>query len=94
MGTGMAFPWPLIRDAPLAIGHLVEDMQLGLDLAARRHAAAVLPDALRDAASSRCDRAGGAHASARAGSTAISSMIVSVGPRLLGARRCAGPAGG
>jgi cellulose synthase/poly-beta-1,6-N-acetylglucosamine synthase-like glycosyltransferase len=33
MGTGMAFPWPLLRDAPLASGHIVEDMQLGLDLA-------------------------------------------------------------
>lgn len=34
MGTGMAFPWALIRSAPLASGHLVEDLQLGLDLAA------------------------------------------------------------
>jgi cellulose synthase/poly-beta-1,6-N-acetylglucosamine synthase-like glycosyltransferase len=33
MGTGMAFPWPLIKAAPLASGHLVEDMQLGMDLA-------------------------------------------------------------
>jgi len=32
-GTGMAFPWPLIKDAPLASGNIVEDMQLGLDLA-------------------------------------------------------------
>ena len=34
MGTGMAFPWPMIRGAPLATGHIVEDMRLGLDLAA------------------------------------------------------------
>ena len=33
MGTGMAFPWPLIEAAPLASGHIVEDMCLGLDLA-------------------------------------------------------------
>ena len=33
MGTGMAFPWAAIRHADLASGHLVEDMQLGLDLA-------------------------------------------------------------
>ena len=33
MGTGMAFPWALISAAPLASGHLVEDLQLGLDLA-------------------------------------------------------------
>ena len=34
MGTGMAFPWALIRTAPLASGHTVEDLRLGLDLAA------------------------------------------------------------
>lgn len=34
MGTGMAFPWDVIRSAPLASGHLVEDLKLGLDLAA------------------------------------------------------------
>ena len=34
MGTGMAFPWTMLRAARLASGHLVEDMQLGLDLAA------------------------------------------------------------
>ena len=33
MGTGMIFPWDLIRSAPLASGHLVEDLKLGLDLA-------------------------------------------------------------
>ncbi len=34
MGTGMAFPWVQMVDAPLASGHIVEDLQLGLDLAA------------------------------------------------------------
>ena len=33
-GTGMAFPWAIVQRAPLASGDLVEDMQLGLDLAA------------------------------------------------------------
>ena len=37
MGTGMAFPWPVIARAPLASGHLVEDLQLGLALAAAGH---------------------------------------------------------
>ena len=32
MGTGMIFPWDVIRSAPLASGHLVEDLKLGLDL--------------------------------------------------------------
>ena len=34
MGSGMAFPWAMIAGAQLASGHIVEDMQLGLDLAA------------------------------------------------------------
>ena len=37
-GTGMAFPWPVIRKADLASGNIVEDMQLGLDLALAGHA--------------------------------------------------------
>lgn len=32
-GTGMAFPWPLFAQAPLANPSLVEDLALGLDLA-------------------------------------------------------------
>ena len=34
MGTGMAFPWPMIQQAELASGHIVEDLKLGLDFAA------------------------------------------------------------
>jgi cellulose synthase/poly-beta-1,6-N-acetylglucosamine synthase-like glycosyltransferase len=33
MGTGMAFPWPLISAAPLATRHIVEDVKLGVALA-------------------------------------------------------------
>jgi len=33
MGTGMAFPWPIVQGMDLASGHLVEDMKLGADLA-------------------------------------------------------------
>jgi cellulose synthase/poly-beta-1,6-N-acetylglucosamine synthase-like glycosyltransferase len=32
MGTGMAFPWDVIRSAELATGQAVEDLKLGLDL--------------------------------------------------------------
>jgi cellulose synthase/poly-beta-1,6-N-acetylglucosamine synthase-like glycosyltransferase len=46
MGTGMAFPWSVIRTAPLASGHLVEDMQLGLDLAAQGVPPLFCPQAL------------------------------------------------
>ena len=31
-GTGMAFPYPLLRDIPMADGNIVEDLQLGLNL--------------------------------------------------------------
>jgi cellulose synthase/poly-beta-1,6-N-acetylglucosamine synthase-like glycosyltransferase len=31
-GAGMAFPWQVLRDAPLADGNIVEDLQLGLNL--------------------------------------------------------------
>lgn len=43
MGTGMMFPWDVIRSAPLASGHLVEDLKLGLDLAAAGKAPYFLP---------------------------------------------------
>ena len=33
VGTGMAFPWDVLRSADLASGSLVEDLKLGLDLA-------------------------------------------------------------
>lgn len=36
-GSGMAFPWAVIEQAPLASGHLVEDMQLGIDLSLQGH---------------------------------------------------------
>ena len=46
MGSGMAFPWLLICSAPLASAHLVEDMQLGIDLALAGHAPLFVPQAL------------------------------------------------
>ncbi len=33
MGTGMAFPWPLISGSRLATSHIVEDLKLGIELA-------------------------------------------------------------
>jgi cellulose synthase/poly-beta-1,6-N-acetylglucosamine synthase-like glycosyltransferase len=37
-GTGMAFPWAIIREANLATGNIVEDMQLGIELTLAGHA--------------------------------------------------------
>lgn len=46
MGTGMAFPYPLIEGAKLASGHLVEDMELGVTLALEGKGALFCPEAL------------------------------------------------
>ncbi len=43
-GSGMAFPWEMIRNAPLASGNIVEDMQLGFDLALAGHSPLLAPD--------------------------------------------------
>jgi cellulose synthase/poly-beta-1,6-N-acetylglucosamine synthase-like glycosyltransferase len=46
MGTGMAFPWDIIRAARLASGHIVEDMKLGVDLARAGRPPLFCPEAL------------------------------------------------
>jgi cellulose synthase/poly-beta-1,6-N-acetylglucosamine synthase-like glycosyltransferase len=46
MGTGMAFPWELIARANLATGALVEDLKLGLELAAAGHSPMFCPAAV------------------------------------------------
>jgi len=45
MGTGMAFPWPVIRAVDLASGWIVEDLKLGLDLAAAGYPPLFCPSA-------------------------------------------------
>jgi cellulose synthase/poly-beta-1,6-N-acetylglucosamine synthase-like glycosyltransferase len=49
-GSGMAFPWALIGECRLASGHIVEDMQLGIDLLLAGHAPLFCPGARIDAA--------------------------------------------
>lgn len=44
-GTGMAFPWALIAEAPLATSHLVEDLVLGIDYARKEQAPVYLEQA-------------------------------------------------
>ena len=46
MGSGMAFPWPCIVRTELASGHIVEDMQMGVDLARAGAAPLFCPDAV------------------------------------------------
>jgi len=44
-GTGMAMPWDIIRRAPLASGNIVEDMNLGMDLAIAGYSPLFCPEA-------------------------------------------------
>ena len=44
-GTGMAFPWEVFRTAPLAHGHIVEDLGLTVDLALAGQAPVFIPEA-------------------------------------------------
>jgi len=44
-GSGMAFPWKVIRSAPPMHGHLVEDMMMGLELARQGKAPLFCPEA-------------------------------------------------
>jgi cellulose synthase/poly-beta-1,6-N-acetylglucosamine synthase-like glycosyltransferase len=46
MGTGMTFPWTCIRSAPLATGHIVEDVHMGMDLARQGILPLFCPDVL------------------------------------------------
>jgi cellulose synthase/poly-beta-1,6-N-acetylglucosamine synthase-like glycosyltransferase len=43
-GSGMAFTWRLITSAPPTHGNLVEDLQMGLDLAERGHPPSFCPE--------------------------------------------------
>ena len=81
MGTGMAFPWGLLRDAPLASGHLVEDMQLGIDLAMAGAAPLFCPEAR--VTSLFPGQADGAAAQRTRWEHGHLSVIASDGPRLL-----------
>ena len=45
MGTGMAFPWEVLRSVNLANAHLVEDLKLGLDLTLAGHPPLFCPSA-------------------------------------------------
>jgi cellulose synthase/poly-beta-1,6-N-acetylglucosamine synthase-like glycosyltransferase len=45
MGSGMAFPWDVIRSADLANGQIVEDLKLGLDLTLAGHPPVFCPSA-------------------------------------------------
>ena len=59
-GTGMAFPWQILRDAPQMQGHITEDLVLGLELALRNQTTVNCTEALveSDIAPSAAGQAG------------------------------------
>jgi cellulose synthase/poly-beta-1,6-N-acetylglucosamine synthase-like glycosyltransferase len=82
MGTGMAFPWSTIREAPLASGHIVEDLQLGLDLAAAGTPPRFCPAAL--VTSMFPTRTDGIESQRTRWEHGHLGVIAKVGPRMLG----------
>jgi cellulose synthase/poly-beta-1,6-N-acetylglucosamine synthase-like glycosyltransferase len=81
MGTGMAFPWSAIRSAPLASGHIVEDLQLGIDLAAAGAPPCFCPHAL--VTSMFPSRADGIESQRTRWEQGHLGVIAQVGPRLI-----------
>lgn len=81
MGTGMAFPWPLVRSAELASGRIVEDLKLGLDLAALGAPPLFCPSALVTSAFPLSEK--GATSQRERWESGHLSMIFSAAPRLV-----------
>lgn len=81
MGTGMAFPWAVIGKVNIASGRIVEDLNLGLDLAAIGHPAIFCPSAL---VTSRFPETGaGANAQRQRWEQGHIHTILAVAPRFL-----------
>ncbi len=81
MGTGMAFTWPVIRSAEIASGRIVEDLNLGLDLAANGHPAMFCPSAV--VTSRFPDTGAGARAQRQRWEHGHIHTILTVAPRFL-----------
>lgn len=93
-GSGMAFPWHSLNGISMASGNIVEDMQLGIDLALRGHppelvpAARVLSSFPADAAAQRAQRQRWEHGHLgtllRQGPALLAAALRRREPRLLG----------
>jgi cellulose synthase/poly-beta-1,6-N-acetylglucosamine synthase-like glycosyltransferase len=81
MGTGMAFPWAVLAGAPLASGSIVEDMQLGLDLARAGSPPLFCPEAL--VTSRFAANAEGQQAQRTRWEHGHVALLLAAGPRLL-----------
>lgn len=81
MGSGMAFPWPLLQQVNLATGHIVEDLKLGLDCAQAGNPPQFLPSAL--VTSNFPTNKQGSQSQRKRWEHGHLSMVASQGPRLL-----------
>ena len=81
-GTGMAFPYAMIRNAGIGTGHIVEDMKLGIDLALAGYPAR-LEDSVKITSSFPTNSEGRA-SQRRRWEHGHLSMIMSSVPRLIG----------
>jgi cellulose synthase/poly-beta-1,6-N-acetylglucosamine synthase-like glycosyltransferase len=81
MGTGMAFPWTVIRAIDLSSGMIVEDLKLGLDLASSGKAPIFCPSAIVTSTFSPSVR--GAAAQRKRWEYGHLAMIITTAPRLL-----------
>jgi len=80
-GTGMAFPWAVAVQAPLASGHLAEDMQLGVRLAQLGAPPLLCEDALVTSVFAKSQE--GAASQRTRWEHGHLAMLVGEGPRLL-----------
>jgi cellulose synthase/poly-beta-1,6-N-acetylglucosamine synthase-like glycosyltransferase len=83
MGTGMAFPWNLIQSANLSSGFIVEDMKLGLELAAQGQAPCFCPSAILTSTFPTSDE--GSKAQRQRWEQGHLSLILSAAPSLVSA---------
>lgn len=83
MGTGMMFPWKVIKSASLASGNIVEDMKLGLDLALSGAPARFMPSVRVTSEFPTTER--GADSQRQRWIQGHLALIVSYVPKLLGA---------
>ena len=81
MGTGMAFPWTVIRSIDLSSGMIVEDLKLGLDLASSGKAPIFCPSAIVTSTFSPSVK--GAAAQRKRWEYGHLAMIITTTPRLL-----------
>lgn len=80
-GTGMAFPWSVIRKAPPTDDNLVEDMVMGLELAQLGHAPLLCTEAC--VSSALPERTQAAHAQRTRWEHGHLATLLGYGPKLL-----------